>query len=352
MGEGDGSEAAQLDAAEAALANDDVDGFVAALGKVAGMPAGAPGDRARVERLRIAAYDRMRAYMRAVGATAEVERQLALCDLVLALAPAPDADRVEATLSSALYLIDLQDEARRQPYIRRLFDLSRPLAAEPLGPEAPESDAEAGPEAAARILAAHGTVLVRGLVSLARCDTARLEFEAAVAVEAVAAKTLLQLEQGANVVRGKAGQFLKAALAPLLRDPTFFPNVSTVRRVDPRDRSTATPFHQDTRAFGYNLINVWVPLVPCGRTAPGIELVARRIGEPLPTTDSDDQYHRVRIDRDLVVDRFGEAALYAPEMTVGDVLIFLGSTIHRTHLTPEMTLPRSSLELRFISSFR
>jgi hypothetical protein len=34
-------------------------------------------------------------------------------------------------------------------------------------------------------------------------------------------------------------------------------------------------------------------------------------------------------------------------MAPGDVLILLGTTIHRTRVTPEMTQRRLSLELRF-----
>jgi len=57
----------------------------------------------------------------------------------------------------------------------------------------------------------------------------------------------------------------------------FDPRSSVIRRVDPSSAATATPFHQDTNAFGKLLINVWVPLTPAGGEYPTLQLVRRRI---------------------------------------------------------------------------
>lgn len=87
------------------------------------------------------------------------------------------------------------------------------------------------------------------------------------------------------------------------------------------------------------LRTLWITLTPgCGREAPGLQWVdAERPELVLPT----------ELTAEAVAARFGEASFRHAELEPGDALLFDGHLLHRTHLTPAMTQPRLSLELRF-----
>jgi hypothetical protein len=55
--------------------------------------------------------------------------------------------------------------------------------------------------------------------------------------------------------------------------------------------------------------------------------------------------HGLEIDAATVVGPYA-ADLWHPEFKAGDVLIFLGTTVHRTHVTPGMAGSRTSIDLR------
>lgn len=81
---------------------------------------------------------------------------------------------------------------------------------------------------------------------------------------------------------------------------------------------------------------VWIALTPCGVDAPGLEWA-----EPAPT-------------RLLSPAELTDAAVQAthprrvrPVLAAGDALLFDGARLHRTHVTPAMNRPRTSVELRF-----
>lgn len=48
--------------------------------------------------------------------------------------------------------------------------------------------------------------------------------------------------------------------------------------------------------------------------------------------------------------RFAPDEFWSPEMTLGDVLIFLNGTLHKTYVTETMTQDRMSVELRVMSA--
>ncbi len=77
-------------------------------------------------------------------------------------------------------------------------------------------------------------------------------------------------------------------------------------------------------------ITCWCPLDPCGRDAPGIELLDRPLDTLVPLA-------ALRPDGPTVT----------PELAPGDVLLMSGGALHRTHLGPDMTQTRTSVELRF-----
>ncbi len=136
---------------------------------------------------------------------------------------------------------------------------------------------------------------------------------------------------------------------PVVRHPHSF-----LRRVEPDDSEIGSglklPFHQDQKVLERTLLNAWIPFVDCGVDRPSLEVVARRLDSELPTEQHDRHIYGlagVEIPADVVERDHGDA-LWAPELMGGDALLFLGTTIHRSHVTDAMMHHRVSLDLRFV----
>ncbi|MFY7974567.1 MAG: phytanoyl-CoA dioxygenase family protein [Rubrivivax sp.] len=87
------------------------------------------------------------------------------------------------------------------------------------------------------------------------------------------------------------------------------------------------------------MCTLWLPLVDCGNRAPSLEWLA--VEEP------------VLLPPDQLVDaalrqRHPVAPRVHAVLAAGDALVFGGGLLHRTHVTPAMTQPRISLELRWV----
>jgi hypothetical protein len=82
------------------------------------------------------------------------------------------------------------------------------------------------------------------------------------------------------------------------------------------------------------MVTCWCPLVPCGVDAPALAIAPGRQGALL-TLDALGGEHK---------------AVEAPAMAPGDVLLMTGDLLHRTHVTPAMTLDRISVEVRFVQA--
>lgn len=80
------------------------------------------------------------------------------------------------------------------------------------------------------------------------------------------------------------------------------------------------------------MVTCWMPLVACGREAPGMRYAPGHRAALIP-------YAELRQPPDAFV---------APEMAPGDGLVMLGGTLHATHATPEMSRDRISVELRWL----
>jgi len=161
-----------------------------------------------------------------------------------------------------------------------------------------------------------------------------------------------------NDMDGAVTAKLAAPVAPLaeaaLGGKVAVSPFSFVRRVEPDDVETGDalrlPFHQDQKILQSNLINIWTPFRDCGVTAPSLEVVARRlITLEANQTHEGSLYGRlgVEIPADKVI-KDHPRALFAPPLSAGDALIFLGTTIHRTHIVPGMSERRDSVDLRLI----
>jgi hypothetical protein len=86
------------------------------------------------------------------------------------------------------------------------------------------------------------------------------------------------------------------------------------------------------------MITCWLPLTSCGNQAPGLEFVLERLDSLQSPATLTDAGLRARYPSD----RF-----WAPELEPGDAVIFLGGTLHRTQVEPQMQSDRTSIELRF-----
>jgi hypothetical protein len=276
------------------------------------------------------------------------EAALALCDALLTLTPAYPQMHV-AVHNMAVFIAARLGKDRREHYIGKLLTLFDGVAigAELESPGIEITPAD-GPLRATQLLAQRGAVLIRGLFAAEECAPFRaagLDYFATHASQASSAHKLFDL---APLLETDGGKFLAEAIRPFFPiPPQLRPLQTYLRRVAAEYPETAVPFHQDVQAFGRLLINAWTPLTASGGEAPGLELVVARVRDLPDTVPADDQYDSLQISEATVRERFPEDAIIRPVMVPGDVLVFLGTTIHRTYLRPEMSAHRLSLELRF-----
>lgn len=180
-------------------------------------------------------------------------------------------------------------------------------------------------------------------------DTVR-HWHAALAAAGTAAKPLTELPLAADdvlgtVARSAAAPWLEAALGPA---PWCDLSQSWLRHGLPPHS-----WHQDGALrfdFGahagrpapadalLDLRTLWMALTPCGEDAPGLGWV----NQPTPAL-----LWPAELTEAAVLRRFGTAARRHAVLAAGDALLFDGTLLHRTHLTPAMQRPRLSLELRF-----
>jgi len=85
------------------------------------------------------------------------------------------------------------------------------------------------------------------------------------------------------------------------------------------------------------LVTCWIPLEACGSDSPGLEFIAR------PQTGL---LHFTELDDALLRQRFSPQEFQAPVLELGDGLVFLNGTLHRTYARPQMRRSRLSVEYR------
>lgn len=124
------------------------------------------------------------------------------------------------------------------------------------------------------------------------------------------------------------------------------------------------PMHTDGMYFNDSRysVTVWIPLDPCGRDAPGLEVViadhhdvrryagfeASRAAPP----DRKWNWHHYRdgaFDDAELRRHYGPDRWRAPEFDIGDLMVFSNWAIHGSYRTPAMTKRRSAIQLRLES---
>ncbi len=134
-----------------------------------------------------------------------------------------------------------------------------------------------------------------------------------------------------EVVRGYLGE-----------RPALSANKCTLRRV-PVD--TDAGWHQDGAFLGPDIraLNIWLALTPCGRDAPGLDILPRRL-EHIVETGTHGSYFDWAVGAGLVDELAQETPLVRPEFAAGDALLFDDLLLHRTATEPSMTHVRHAIE--------
>jgi ectoine hydroxylase-related dioxygenase (phytanoyl-CoA dioxygenase family) len=165
---------------------------------------------------------------------------------------------------------------------------------------------------------------------------------------------LQRLELDQRLVADDLAAPLTALAAALMQQPAARHPYSFLRRVsaDDTDEGAALrlPFHQDERVLDRPLVNAWIPFVACGRDRPGLEVVRQPLDAVVPAARHDRSiYGRAGVEIPAPIVRAEyRGRLWAPELNAGDVLVFPGTTIHRSHVTKDMAGTRTSVDLRFV----
>lgn len=125
--------------------------------------------------------------------------------------------------------------------------------------------------------------------------------------------------------------------------PLLSANKCTLRRVSPE---TVGGWHQDGAFLGTEIraVNLWLTLTDCGRDAPGMDVVARRLDDLVPTGGPEAYFDWAASDR-AVDDAAGPEGIVRPEFRAGDLVIFDELMMHRTATEPTMPNERRAIEL-------
>lgn len=209
------------------------------------------------------------------------------------------------------------------------------------------------PEVAARLAEAAVEVFARLDEAVAEKGPWAVQRELAPGIRYVPTASSLSLsalgELGARVAA-----VLEAVLAPLLvsslgAPPRLLVDQAWLRRQRPPDRTpphcAPHTWHQDG-ALGFDflggdpqafdallpMVTAWIPLVDCGRWAPGLRYVPTRRDSLATLAELDGPYAEVE----------------APALGAGDVVLLHGGTVHATSVNGGMTEERISIELRWL----
>ena len=122
-------------------------------------------------------------------------------------------------------------------------------------------------------------------------------------------------------------------------------------RDDPADwRIRLSNWHQDGAFLGDGIrtLNVWVALSRCGRDAPGMELIPRRLTRLLGRGEDGAQFDWT-VSNDTIARELPGVSIWRPEFEPGDVLMFDHWSLHRTASDEGMKNVRYAIESWFFA---
>ncbi|MEQ8840948.1 MAG: phytanoyl-CoA dioxygenase family protein [Acidimicrobiales bacterium] len=129
-------------------------------------------------------------------------------------------------------------------------------------------------------------------------------------------------------------------------EPLLLGRKGTLRRI--AHGGNTGGWHQDGAFMGSGIrsLNIWIPLTHCGDTAPGMDLVAKRLDYIVPTGDG---AFSPWATSPAEAEKVAEGALVRPIFEPGDALFFDQMNLHRTAIDPEMTEDRHAIETWLLS---
>jgi hypothetical protein len=129
--------------------------------------------------------------------------------------------------------------------------------------------------------------------------------------------------------------------------PAISLNKGTLRRLPPEGGTEW--WHQDGAFLGEGIrsLNIWVALTECGRDAPGMDLVAKRLDDIVEPGKRSADFDWSLSD-DEVRELAGDA-IVRPLFEPGDALLFDHVFLHRTGTDPGMTETRYATETWFFA---
>ena len=128
----------------------------------------------------------------------------------------------------------------------------------------------------------------------------------------------------------------------------------TLRKMSPgehrepgRDPDDPPDWHQDGAFMGANIrsVDVWLSLSHCGKDAPGLDIVPRRL-DHIVTTGTDGAHFDWSVGN-AMAERVAEGTITRPVFEPGDALLFDHLLLHRTGLDRTMHRVRYAIEAWF-----
>jgi hypothetical protein len=128
--------------------------------------------------------------------------------------------------------------------------------------------------------------------------------------------------------------------------PFLSANKCNVRRIPPEEMDGG--WHQDGAFLGETVasFNFWVALTRCGRDAPGLDILPKRLDRIL-TPGGENAYFKWSLSDADVAAASGGLPVVRPEFEAGDALLFDHWLVHRTGTSAAMTSPRHAIESWF-----
>jgi hypothetical protein len=128
--------------------------------------------------------------------------------------------------------------------------------------------------------------------------------------------------------------------------PLISGDKTTLRKAEP---TVSGAWHQDGKFMGHvRALNLWLSLSDCGRDAPGLDLVPRRLDDHVPT-NTDDAMMLNQVSQRTAEAAAGELPIMRPIFEPGDALLFDELFLHKTASDPSMRRPRYAVESWFFS---
>jgi hypothetical protein len=133
--------------------------------------------------------------------------------------------------------------------------------------------------------------------------------------------------------------------------PSLAAEKCTMFRVSAKEpRMRVADWHQDGAFLGDGVrtVNCWFALTRCGRDAPGMDIMPRRIDRILPVGEPGCHFDWT-VSPTTVARAFPDVRPWRPEFQEGDVLLFDELAVHRTAADEEMPNIRYAIESWFFA---